>query len=152
MVESILVLQDFIDVFLENIPGLPLKWDIDFTIKLMLGAALVSQAPYRMSVPELTELKMQLQELLDKGYICPSVSPWGAPMLFVKKKDGTMRIFMDYMQLNKLTVKNKYPLPWIDELFDQVKGAIVFLKIDLRSRYHQIQIKDEDIYKTAFRT
>ena len=90
--------------------------------------------------------------MLDKGYICPSVSPWGAPVLFVKKKDRTLRMCMDYRQLNKLTVKNKYPLPRIDDLFDQVRGAKVFSKIYLRSRYHQIHIKDEDICKTAFRT
>eukprot|EP00253_Pinus_taeda_P020204 PITA_20204 len=105
-----------------------------------------------MSVPELTELKMQLQELLEKNYIHPSVSPWGALVLFVKKKDGTLRMCIDYRQLNKLTIKNKYPLPRIDELFDQVKGATMFSKIDLRSGYHQIRIKDEDIAKTAFRT
>lgn len=105
-----------------------------------------------MSVPELTELKMQLQELLDKNYIRPNVSPWGAPVLFVKKKDGTLRMCIDYRQLNKLTIKNKYPLPRIDELFDQVKGATIFSKIDLRSGYHQIRIKEEDIAKTTFRT
>jgi len=105
-----------------------------------------------MSVPELTELKMQLQELLDKKYIRPSVPPWGAPVLFVKKKDGTLRMCIDYPQLNKLTIKNKYPLPRIDEIFDQVKGAIVFSKIDLCSGYHQIRIREEDIAKIAFRT
>eukprot|EP00253_Pinus_taeda_P018663 PITA_18663 len=138
-------------VFPEEIPGLPPRRNIDFTIELVPGAAVVSRAPYRMSVPELTELKMQLQELLDKNYIHPSVSPWGAPVLFVKKKDGTFRICIDYRQLNMLTIKNKYPLPRIDELFDQVKGATVFSKIDLRSGYHQIQIKEEDIAKTTFR-
>ena len=95
---------------------------------------------------------MKLQELMDKGYIHPSVSPWGAPVLFVRKKDGTMRMCMDYRHLNKLTIKNKYPLPRIDALFDQVKGATVFYKIDLISGYHQIRIKDEDISKTTFRT
>eukprot|EP00253_Pinus_taeda_P016801 PITA_16801 len=149
---NIPVVQEFADVFPEEVPGLPPKRDIDFTIELIPGAAPVSRAPYRMSVPELTELKMQLQELLDKQYIRPSVSPWGAPVLFVKKKDGTLRMCIDYRQLNKLTVKNKYPLPRIDELFDQVKGAKVFSKIDLRSGYQQIRIKDEDIAKTAFRT
>lgn len=94
------------------------KRDIDFTIKLIPGETLVSQAPYRMSIPELTELKMQLQGLLDKDSICPSVSPWGALVLFVKKKDVTLRMCIDYRQLNKLTIKNKYPLPRIDELFD----------------------------------
>eukprot|EP00253_Pinus_taeda_P028129 PITA_28129 len=115
-------------------------------------AAPVSQAPYRMSVPKLTEFNMQLQELLDKKYIRPSVSPWGAPVLFVKKKDETLRMCMDYRQLNKLTIKNKYPLPRIDELFDQVRGATIFSKIDLWSGYHQIRIREEDIAKTAFRT
>eukprot|EP00253_Pinus_taeda_P035306 PITA_35306 len=132
------IIQEFIDVFPEEIPGLPPQRNIDFTIELVPGAAPVSQAPYRMSVPELTELKMQLQELLDKDYIRPSMSPWGAPVLFVKKKDGTLRMCIDYKQLNKLTIKNKYPLPRINELFDQVKGATVFSKIDLRSGYHQI--------------
>ena len=103
-------------------------------------------------MPELIELKIQLQELMDKGYIWPSVSPWGSSVLFVRKKDGTMHVCMDYCQLNKLTIKNKYPLPRINDLFDQVKGATVFYKIDLRSRYHQIQIKDKDISKTTFRT
>eukprot|EP00253_Pinus_taeda_P028842 PITA_28842 len=152
ILNNIPVIQEFTDVFPEEIPGLPPKRNIDFTIELVPGAAPVSRAPYRMSVPELTELKMQLQELLDKNYIRPSVSPWGAPVLFVKKKDGTFRMCIDYRQLNKLTIKNKYPLPRIDELFDQVKGATVFSKIDLRSGYHQIRIKEEDIAKTAFRT
>eukprot|EP00253_Pinus_taeda_P007269 PITA_07269 len=150
--DNIPVVQEFADVFPEEIPGLPPKRNIDFTIELIQGAAPVSRAPYRMSMPELTELKMQLQELLDKNYIRPSVSPWGAPVLFVKKKYGTLRMCIDYRQLNKLTIKNKYPLPRIDELFNQVKGATVFSKIDLRSGYHQIRIKEEDIAKTAFRT
>eukprot|EP00253_Pinus_taeda_P006607 PITA_06607 len=148
-VKDIPVVQEFADVFPEEIPGLPPRRDLDFTIELIPGAAPVSRAPYRMSVPE---LKMQLQELLEKKYIRPSISPWGAPVLFVRKKDGTLRMCIDYRQLNKLTVKNKYPLPRIDELFDQVKGATIFSKIDLRSGYHQIRIKDEDIAKTAFRT
>eukprot|EP00253_Pinus_taeda_P025982 PITA_25982 len=125
-------------VFPEEIHGLPPKRNIDFTIELVPGAAPVSRAPYRMSVPKLTELKMQLQEFVDKDYIRASVSPWGAPLLFIKKKDGTLQMCIDYRQLNKFTIKNKYPLPRIDELFDQVKGATVFSKIDLRSGYHQI--------------
>eukprot|EP00253_Pinus_taeda_P011015 PITA_11015 len=152
LLEHLPVIKEFADVFPEEIPGLPPKGDIDFTIELIPGAARVSRTPYRMSVPELTELKMQLQELLDKNYIRPSVSPWGAPVLFVRKKDGTLRMCIDYRQLKKLTIKNKYPLPRIDELFDQVKGATVFSKIDLRFGYHQIRIKEEDIAKTAFRT
>ena len=101
---------------------------------------------------ELKELKLKLQELLEKGFIRPSVSPWGAPMLFVNKKDGTLRLYVDYRQLNKMTMKNKYPLPRIDDLFDQLKGASVFSKIDLRSRDHQLRIKDTDVHKTVFRT
>ena len=97
------------------------------------------------------ELKMQLQELLEKEYIRLSVSPWGAPVLFVKKKDGTLILCIDYRQLNKVTVKNKYPLPIINDLFDQMKGAKVFSKIELRSIYHEVRIKDEDIHKTAFK-
>ncbi|KAL4025729.1 hypothetical protein IC575_014134 [Cucumis melo] len=105
-----------------------------------------------MAPAELKELKVQLQELLDKGFIRPSVSPWGAPVLFVKKKDGSMRLCIDYRELNKVTVKNRYPLPRIDDLFDQLQGATVFSKIDLRSGYHQLRIKDEDVPKTAFRS
>ena len=105
-----------------------------------------------MSTPELVELKLQLREMMDKGYIWPSVSPWGAPVLFVKKKDDTLRLCIDYRQLNKVTIKNKYPLPMINDLFDQLGGVSIFSKIDLRSGYHQVQIKGEDILKIAFRT
>ena len=105
-----------------------------------------------MSLPELTKLKIQLQELLDKEYIRTSVSPWGAPVLFVKNKDGTLRICIDYRQLNKVTIKKQYPLPRINDLFDQVGGAKIFSKLDLRSGYHQVRIKDEDINKTTFQT
>ena len=105
-----------------------------------------------MAPMELKELKLQLQELLEKGFIRPSVSPWGAPVLFVKKKDGTLRLCVDYRQLNKMTVKKKYPLPRIDDLFDQLKGASVFSKIDQRYGYHQLRIKDTDVHKTMFRT
>ncbi|KAL4010566.1 hypothetical protein IC575_030067 [Cucumis melo] len=105
-----------------------------------------------MAPAELKELKVQLQELLDKGFIRPSVSPWGAPVLFVKKKDGSMRLCIDYRELNKVTVKNRYPLPRIDDLFDQLQGATVFSKIDLRSGYHQLRIKDGDVPKTTFRS
>lgn len=151
-IENITVLKDFTDVFSKEVPGLPPKRELDFTIELVPGAIPISKAPYRMNIIELNELKSQLKELIDKGYIRPSVSPWGAPVLFVKKKDGTLRLCMDYRQLNKLTIKNRYPLPRIDDLFDQIRGAAVFSKIDLRSGYHQVRIKDEDIYKTAFRT
>lgn len=129
--ESIPIIQNFTDVFPEEIIGLPPKRDIYFTIELVLGVAPVSGSPYWMSTLELTEQKMQLQELLEKNYIRPIVSPWGALVTFVKKKDETLHMCMDYCQLNKLNIKNKYPLHCIDELFDQVKGATVFSKIDL---------------------
>jgi hypothetical protein len=105
-----------------------------------------------MSTPELKELQMQLEELLKKGYIRPIVSPWGAPVLFVKKKDGTLRLCIDFRQLNKYTIKNKYPLPLIDDLFDQLRGEKIFSKIDVRAGYHQVRIKEEDVHKTTFKT
>src|SRR5580765_5440115 len=109
-------------------------------------------APYRMAPAELAELKGQLDNLTSKGFIRPSVSPWGAPVLLVKKKDGKSRLCVDFRQLNKVTIKNRYPLPRIDDLMDQLRGAVVFSKIDLKSGYHQIRVKDADIQKTAFRT
>ena len=124
-----------------EIPGLPPKRDIDFTIELVPGAAPVSKTPYRMSTPDMLELKMQLQELLEKKYIRPSLSPWGVPVLFVKKKDGTLRLCIDYRQLKKVTVKNKYPFPRIDDLFNQMRGEKVFSMIDLRFSYNQVKIK-----------
>ena len=105
-----------------------------------------------MAPAKLKELKAQLQELVDGGFIRPSTSPWGAPVLFVKKKVGTWRLCIDYRQLNKVTIRNKYPLPRIDDLFDQLQGAKVFSKIDLRSGYHQLRIRESDIPKTEFRT
>ncbi|KAL0546449.1 hypothetical protein IC582_016357 [Cucumis melo] len=146
------VVRDYPDVFLEELPGLPPHREVEFAIELEPGTVPISRAPYRMAPAELKELKVQLQELLDKGFIRPSVSPWGAPVLFVKKKDGSMRLCIDYRELNKVTVKNRYPLPRIDDLFDQLQGATVFSKIDLRSGYHQLRIKDEDVPKTAFRS
>ncbi|KAL0544185.1 hypothetical protein IC582_019298 [Cucumis melo] len=146
------VVRDYPDVFPEELPGLPPHREVEFAIKLEPGTVPISRAPYRMAPAELKELKVQLQELLDKGFIRPSVSPWGAPVLFVKKKDGSMRLCIDYRELNKVTVKNRYPLPRIDDLFDQLQGATVFSKIDLRSGYHQLRIKDEDVPKTAFRS
>ncbi|GJS09559.1 putative reverse transcriptase domain-containing protein [Tanacetum coccineum] len=121
-------------------------------IKALPGAAPVARAPYRLAPSEMKELSIQLQELLEKGFIRPSSSPWGAPVLFVKKKDGSFRMCIDYRELNKLTVKNRYPLPRIDDLFDQLQGSSVYSKIDLRSGYHQLRIKEEDIPITAFRT
>ncbi|KAL0534123.1 hypothetical protein IC582_028404 [Cucumis melo] len=146
------VVRDYPDAFPEELPGLPPHREVEFAIELEPGTVPISRAPYRMAPAELKELKVQLQELLDKGFIRPSVSPWGAPVLFVKKKDGSMRLCIDYRELNKVTVKNRYPLPRIDDLFDQLQGATVFSKIDLRSGYHQLRIKDEDVPKTAFRS
>ncbi|KAL0458154.1 UNVERIFIED_CONTAM: Retrovirus-related Pol polyprotein from transposon [Sesamum latifolium] len=138
--------------FPEELPGLPPHREVDFEIETIPGAAPISIAPYRMAPSELKELKKQLEELLDKGFIRPSISPWGAPVLFVKKKDGSMRLCIDYRQLNRITIKNKYPLPRIDDLLDQLKGATVFSKIDLRSGYWQLRIEEGSISKTAFRT
>ncbi|KAL0537322.1 hypothetical protein IC582_026299 [Cucumis melo] len=146
------VVRDYPDVFPEELLGLPPHREVEFAIELEPGTVPISRAPYRMAPAELKELKVQLQELLDKGFIRPSVSPWGAPVLFVKKKDGSMRLCIDYRELNKVTVKNRYPLPRIDDLFDQLQGATVFSKIDLRSGYHQLRIKDGDVPKTAFRS
>jgi len=138
--------------FPDDLPGLPPDRKIEFAIELKPETAPISRRPYRMSPNELAELKKQLQELLDKGYIHPSTSPWGCPALFVKKKDESLRLCVDYRPLNAVTIKNKYPLPRIDILFDQLVGAKVFSKIDLRSGYHQIKIRPEDIPKTAFST
>ncbi|XP_063938040.1 uncharacterized protein LOC135147916 [Daucus carota subsp. sativus] len=150
--EDIPVVNEFPDVFPDELPGLPPDREIEFAIDLAPGTEPVSKAPYRMAPVEMKELATQLQDLLEKGVVRPSVSPWGAPVLFVKKKDGSMRLCIDYRELNKLTIKNRYPLPRIDDLFDQLKGARCFSKIDLRSGYHQLKIKQEDIPKTAFRT
>ena len=146
------VVCDFADVFPDELSGLPPSCEIEFAIDLIPGSEPASKAPYRMAPAELKELKVQLQGLLDMGFIRPSHSPWGAPVLFVKKKEGSLRMCIDYRELNKLTVKNSYPLPRIDDLFDQLQGKTVFSKIDLRSGYHQLRIKNEDIPKTAFRT
>ncbi|WVZ80318.1 hypothetical protein U9M48_027804 [Paspalum notatum var. saurae] len=144
---------EYPNVFPEELPGLWPDRDIEFRIDLVPGTAPVSKRPYRMARDELKELKTQLQEQLDKGFIRPSSSPWGCPALFVEKKDqGGKRLCVDYRPLNAVTVKNKYPLPHIDILFDQLGAAIVFSKIDLRSGYHQIKVREEDIPKTAFST
>jgi hypothetical protein len=132
------ILREYKDVFLEEVMGLPSRRDIDFSIELAPVAVLVSRTPYRMSTTKLVDLKLQLKEMMDKGYIRPSVSPWGTPILFVKKKDGTLRLCVYYRQLNKETINNKYPLPIIDDLFDQLRVASIFSKIDLRSGYHQV--------------
>jgi hypothetical protein len=150
--ESIPVVREYPDVFPEDLPGMPPDRAVEFVIELQPGTAPISRPPYRMPPNELAELKVQLQELLDKGFIRPSASPWGCPALFVKKKDDTLRMCVDYRPLNAVTVKNKYPLPRIDLLFDQLAGAKVFSKIDLRSGYHQIKIRPSDVPKTAFST
>ncbi|GKC64090.1 putative reverse transcriptase domain-containing protein [Tanacetum coccineum] len=150
--EDVPTVRDFLEVFPEDLPGLPPTRQVEFQIDLVPGAAPVARAPYRLAPSELQELSTQLQELSDKGFIRPSSSPWGAPVLFVKKKDGSFRMCIDYRELNKLTVKNRYPLPRIDDLFDQLQGSSVYSKIDLRSGYHQLRVCDEDIPKTTFRT
>ncbi len=147
------LLKEFSDVFPTELPKeLPPKRAIDFEIDLEAGHTPPSRPTYRLSTEELAELKKTLDDLLSKGFIRPSVSPFGAPILFVKKKDGSRRMVIDYRGLNRITVKNKYPLPRIDELLDQLGGAKVFSKLDLVSGYHQIRIKASDVHKTAFRT
>ena len=146
------IVKEFPEVFPEDLPGLPPTRQVEFQIELVPGAAPVAKAPYRLAPSEMEELSEQLKELSDKGFIRPSSSPWGAPVLFVKKKDGSFRMCIDYRELNKLTIKNRYPLPRIDDLFDQLQGSSVYSKIDLRSGYHQLRVREEDIPKTAFRT
>ena len=150
--EDIPVVGEFSNVFLEDLPGIPPDREIDFQIELALGTEPISKAPYRMAPLELKELKIQMEELVSKGFVRPSTLPWGAPILFVKKKDGSLRLCIDYRELNKVTIRNQYPLPRIDDLFDQLQGARVFSKLDLRSSYHQLKIRSEDVPKTAFRT
>jgi hypothetical protein len=150
--EAINVVLEFPDVFPKELPGMPPERKIEFAIELILGTAPISKRAYRVSGPELVELKKQIDELLEKGYIRPSTSPWAAPVLFVEKKDGTKRMCIDYRALNEVIVKNKYPLPGIEDLFDQLRGASVFSKIDLRSGYHQLRIRPSDIPKTTFIT
>nr|GFC06652.1 putative reverse transcriptase domain-containing protein [Tanacetum cinerariifolium] len=144
-VENVPVIRNFPEVFPEDLPGLPPSRQVEFYIDLIPGATPVARTPYRLAPSELKELSEQLKELSEKGFIRPSSSPWGAPVLFVKKKDGSFRICIDYQELNKLTIKNKYPLPRIDDLFDHLQGSSVYSKIDLRSGYHQLRIREEDI-------
>jgi hypothetical protein len=151
--DASIIVNEFKDVFPDDLPSeLPPRRDVDHRIELEPGQQPPSRPTYRMSQPELDELNRQLTELMSKGHIQESKSPYGAPVLFVKKKDGTMRMCVDYRALNKITIKNKYPLPRIDELLDRLLGARYFSKIDLRSGYHQVRIADEDVHKTAFRT
>ncbi|GKD83126.1 putative reverse transcriptase domain-containing protein, partial [Tanacetum coccineum] len=146
------IIRDFPKVFPEELPGLPPPRHVEFRIDLVSGVVPVVRAPYRLAPSEMKKLSVQLQELLEKGFICPSSSPWGAPVLFVKKKDRSFRMCIDYHGLNKLTIKNRYPLSRIDDLFDQLQGSSMYSKIDLRSGYHQLCIKEEDIPITAFIT
>jgi hypothetical protein len=150
--EDIPVACEFHDVFPEDLSGMSLDRDVEFTIELQPGTAPISRRPYKMTPKELAELKIQLKELLDKGYIRPSSSAWGYPALFVKKKDQSLRLCVDYRPLNDITIKNKYSLPHIDILFDQLASAKVFSKVDLHSGYHQIKIHPDDVPKTAFST
>nr|GEX59738.1 putative reverse transcriptase domain-containing protein [Tanacetum cinerariifolium] len=150
--EDVPIVQDFLDVFPEDLPGIPLTRQVEFQIDLVPGAAPVAMAPYRLAPSEMKELLEQPKELADKGFIRPSSSPWGALVLFVKKKDGSFRMCIDYRELNKLTGKNRYPLPRIDDLFNQLQGSSIYSKIDMRSGYHQLRVREEDILKTALKT
>ena len=150
--EDIPIACKYSNVFAKASHGLPFDREIEFSIDIILGTQPIYKAPYRMVPAELKELKEQLQELINRGLIRPSISPWREPVLFVKKKDGSMRLCIDYRELNCVTIKNKYLLPRINDLFDQLKGAKVFSKIDLQSGYHQLKVKEGDIQKTTIRT
>jgi hypothetical protein len=142
----------FSDVFPEELTELPLDRDVEFVIELMPGAGHVTKSPYQMSSDELDELKKQLKKLLEQGFVRPSASPWSSPVLFVEKKDGTKRMCIDYRTLNSMTIKNKYALPRIEDLLDRLKKAKFFSKIDLRSGYNQMKIREQDIPKMTFAT
>ncbi|GKD67793.1 putative reverse transcriptase domain-containing protein [Tanacetum coccineum] len=150
--EDVPIVRDFLEVFPEDLPGLPPNRQVELQIDLVPGAAPVVCSPYRLAPSEMQELSTQLQELSDKGIIRPSSSSWGAPVLFVKKKDRSFRMCIVYRELNKLTMKNPYPLLRIDDLFDQLQGSSVYSKIELRSVYHQLRVREEDILKMGFRT
>jgi hypothetical protein len=148
--KDIHVIREYLDIFPDELAGVPSESAIEFKIELQPGTAPVAKTPYKMPPVEMKELKVQLQGLLDKGYIHPSTPPWGCSTLFIEKKDKEFCLCMDYQSLNAVIIKNKYPLPHIDILFDQLEGAQVFSKIDLRSGYHQIKIRVEDIPKMTF--
>jgi hypothetical protein len=150
--EDIHVVREFPNVFPDDLPRMPPERVIEFKSELQPGTTPIAKAPYKMLPVEMKELKIQLQRLLDKGYICPSTLPWGCLALFVMKKDEELHLYVDYRPLNTVTIKNKYPLPHIEIMLDQLAGAQVFSKIDLLSGYHQIKIRAEDIPKTAFTT
>ena len=146
------VVYEYVDVFPDELPGLPPHRDVDFGIELHSGVSPISMTLHRMASVELQELRVQLQELLDKGFMKPSTSPWGAPVLFAKKKGKTLRLCIDYRQLNRVMIQNQYILPRTDDLFDQLRGARVYFKVDLRTSYHQLRVRETDIPKTAYRT
>jgi hypothetical protein len=150
--DQVPIVCEYPDVFPDELPGMPPDRDIEFIIELIPGTGPIAQRPYRMNPAELVELKKQLDDLLSKGFIRPSSSAWRSPVLFVDKSDGSSRLCTDYRKLNDVTIKNKYPLPKIDDLFDQLTGAQVFSKVDLRTGYHQLKIRATDILKTAFTT
>ncbi|GKA87700.1 putative reverse transcriptase domain-containing protein [Tanacetum coccineum] len=146
------VVRDYTDVFPKDLSGLPPQRQVEFCIDLIPGVTSIAKSPYRLAPSEMQELSEKIQELQDKGFIRTSHSPWGASVLFVKKKDSSLRMCIDYRELNKLTVKNRYLLPRIDELFDQLQGVRYFSKIDIQSGYHQLRVHEDDIPKTTFRT
>ena len=143
---------EYVDVFPYELPGLPPQRVVDFGIELHPGTSPISMTQHRMASIKLQELRVQLQELLDKGFIRPSTSPWGSPVLFAKTKDKTLRLCIDYRKLNRATIKNRCPLPRIDDLFDQLRGVRVYSTIDLRTSYHQLRVRETDIPKTVFWT
>ena len=146
------VVCEYVDVFPDELPGLPPHRDVDFSIELHPGTSPISMTPHRMALVEWQELRVQLHELLDKRFIRPSTSPWGSLVLFAKKKDKTLRLCIDYRQLNRVTIKNRYPLSRIDDLFEQLRGVRVYSKIDLCTGYHQFRVRETDIPKTTFMT
>ena len=150
--DEILLVREFPDVFLYDIAGLSPDREVEFTIDLIPGTKPISISPYRMAPAELRELKAQLEEWLSKGFIRPSISLWGAPVLFMKKKDRSLHLCIDYRKLNRVTIHNQYPLFRIDELFDQLQVSRVYSKLDMRSGYHQLRVQEGDVPKTAFKT
>ena len=149
---AVLVISDFPNVFPYELRRLPPQREIEFKIDLYPGTEPISIAPYRMAPLELKELRKKFDQLVNIGFIRLRPSPWGAPVLLVKKHDETLRLCTNYKRLSWVTVKNKYPLPRIDDLFDQLRGSKYYTKIDLCTGYHQLRIREEDIPKTAFRT
>jgi hypothetical protein len=146
---DVAVVNEFPDVFPKELPCMPPD-RVKFVIELKPGTVPIYKTPFRTSILELAELKEHIAELLEKGFICPSSPSWGNPVIFVPKKDGTQMLCMNYHAPNEITIKNKYPVPRIDDLFDQLQGACVFSKIDLRSGYHQLKVRECDIPMTTF--